>query len=210
MDHEKQRQQLNNGIDILIGTPGRIIDYIQSGDLQLKKVEIFVLDEADRMLDMGFIPDVRRIVYHLPKPEDRQTMLFSATLEHKILNLAQTWMRTPKFVESEPEQIVSNRIEQRFYAVLDEEKINLLMNIIRRENPKRMIIFGNHKDKNLLIERKLRAFGENVELLSGDVPQQKRLKILNNFKTKHHIYLDEKDNSILKFITRNKELSVKQ
>lgn len=183
MDHEKQRHQLDAAVDILIGTPGRILDYLKCRDLLLSDTEILVIDEADRMLDMGFIPDVRRIVFQLPRPGKRQTMLFSATLEHDILRLVESWMVDPQFVESEPEHVITDLIEQRFYAVLDEQKIGFLMYVIQTEKPERMLIFGNRKDKNIQIASKLYSYGENVELLSGDVAQEKRLKILERFRT---------------------------
>ena len=182
MDHEKQRRELDAPIDILVGTPGRIIDYSQSGDLDLSKAEVLVIDEADRMLDMGFIPDVRRIVYHLPRPGVRQTMLFSATLEPAVLRLVDSWMKDPEFVESEPQHIVTDLIDQRFYAVLDEQKMAVLLHVIREEKPERMIIFGNRKDKNMSVAARLFEYGEDAELLSGDVPQEKRLKILDRFR----------------------------
>ena len=182
MDHEKQRRELDAPIDILVGTPGRIIDYSQSGDLDLSKAEVLVIDEADRMLDMGFIPDVRRIVYHLPRPGVRQTMLFSATLEPAVLRLVDSWMKDPEFVESEPQHIVTDLIDQRFYAVLDEQKMAVLLHVIREEKPERMIIYGNRKDKNMTVAARLFEYGEDAELLSGDVPQEKRLKILDRFR----------------------------
>ena len=182
MDHEKQRRELNAPIDILVGTPGRIIDYSQSGDLDLSRAEVLVIDEADRMLDMGFIPDVRRIVYHLPRPGVRQTMLFSATLEPAVLRLVDSWMKDPEFVESEPQHIVTDLIDQRFYAVLDEQKMAVLLHVIHEEKPSRMIIFGNRKDKNMSVAARLFEYGEDAELLSGDVPQEKRLKILDRFR----------------------------
>ncbi len=182
MDHEKQRRELDAPVDILVGTPGRIIDYSQSGDLDLSKAEVLVIDEADRMLDMGFIPDVRRIVYHLPRPGVRQTMLFSATLEPAVLRLVDSWMKDPEFVESEPQHIVTDLIDQRFYAVLDEQKMAVLLHVIHEEKPERMIIFGNRKDKNMAVAARLFEYGEDAELLSGDVPQEKRLKILDRFR----------------------------
>ena len=182
MDHEKQRRELNAPIDILVGTPGRIIDYSQSGDLDLSRAEVLVIDEADRMLDMGFIPVVRRIVYHLPRPGVRQTMLFSATLEPAVLRLVDSWMKDPEFVESEPQHIVTDLIDQRFYAVLDEQKMAVLLHVIHEEKPSRMIIFGNRKDKNMSVAARLFEYGEDAELLSGDVPQEKRLKILDRFR----------------------------
>ena len=182
MDHEKQRRELDAPIDILVGTPGRIIDYSQSGDLDLSHAEVLVIDEADRMLDMGFIPDVRRIVYHLPRPGVRQTMLFSATLEPAVLRLVDSWMKDPEFVESEPQHIVTDLIDQRFYAVLDEQKMAVLLHVIREEQPSRMILFGNRQAKNMSVAARLFEYGEDAELLSGDVPQEKRLKILDRFR----------------------------
>lgn len=182
MDHQKQRNQLKSPIDILVGTPGRIIDYSRGGDLNLGKVEILVIDEADRMLDMGFIPDVRRIVAQLPSKGVRQTLLFSATLEPEILRLAQSFLSDPVMVETEPEQVVGADIEQTFYSVSGAEKLALLLYIIKHEPFQRMLIFGNRKDKNLDVFETLRKCNIAVELMSGDIPQQKRMRILEDFR----------------------------
>lgn len=183
MDHQEQRESLNTQIDILAGTPGRIIDFSRSGHLDLSHVEILVIDEADRMLDMGFIPDVSRIVGKLPPPEKRQTMLFSATLEPSVLRLAERWMRDPEAVASEPEHVVTDLIDQRFYAVTSDQKLAMLLSLIRTENPERMLVFGNRKDHNRTLAAKLYAYGVDAELLSGDVAQEKRLKILEKFRS---------------------------
>ena len=183
MDHQKQRAQLQDPIDILAGTPGRIIDYSRGGDLDLSKVEILVIDEADRMLDMGFIPDVRRIVAKLPAKGVRQTLLFSATLEPNILRLAQSFLHDPVMVETEPEQMVGSTIEQTFYSVSGAEKLALLLYIIKHEPFERMLIFGNRKDKNLDVYESLKKCGIAVELMSGDIPQQKRMHILEDFRS---------------------------
>lgn len=183
MDHKAQRDSLQDPVDILVGTPGRIIDYSRSGDLDLSHVEILVIDEADRMLDMGFIPDVRRIVSKLPPTPKRQTMLFSATLEPEILRLVDRWLSDPVSVESEPEHVVTDLIEQKFYAVLDDQKLPMLLSVLKTENPGRVIIFGNRKDKNRSLVRKLYAYGIDAELLSGDIAQEKRLKILERFRS---------------------------
>ncbi|MBO5306380.1 MAG: DEAD/DEAH box helicase [Lentisphaeria bacterium] len=182
MNHEQQRRQLEEPVDVLIGTPGRIIDYSRSSALDLRKVEILVIDEADRMLDMGVIPDIKRIVAHLPHKQDRQTLLFSATLEDSILRLASGWLVDPIIMESEPEKMVSDDIEQTFYSVLREEKLALTLHILNNEEYERVIIFGNRKDVNLRLQHDLERFGFRVPVLSGDIPQDKRIKILEKFR----------------------------
>jgi ATP-dependent RNA helicase RhlB len=182
MNHEQQRRQLEEPVDVLIGTPGRVIDYSRSSSLDLRKVEILVIDEADRMLDMGFIPDIKRIVAHLPRKQDRQTLLFSATLEDSILRLASGWLVDPIIMESEPEKMVSDNIEQTFYSVLREEKLALILHILNHEEYERVIIFGNRKDVNLRLQHDLERFGFRVPVLSGDIPQDKRIRILEKFR----------------------------
>jgi len=183
MDHRKQRDMLNKPIDILIGTPGRIIDYSTSRHLILSETEVLVLDEADRMLDMGFIPDVRRIINKLPRKEQRQTLLYSATLEDKILRLADAWLKDPVEVESEGDKLVTDLIEQNFYTVSLDEKFALLYWIIQNDEFERMLIFGNLKSKNFDVYRNLKRYGIDCDLLSGDVPQPKRVKILEKFRS---------------------------
>ena len=184
MDHKGQRDDLlQDQVDILAGTPGRIIDYSRSGDLDLSRTEILVIDEADRMLDMGFIPDVRRIVAQLPPAGKRQTMLFSATLEPSVLRLVESWLVNPVSVESEPEHMVTELIEQRFYAVTSDQKLAMLLSVVRQEEPQRMLVFGNRKDHNRTLVQKLYSYGVDAELLSGDVAQEKRLKILEKFRS---------------------------
>ncbi len=182
MDHETQRRSLDCPLDVLVGTPGRIIDYSRSGALDLSKVEILVIDEADRMLDMGFIPDVKRIVSRMPEKGDRQTLLFSATLEDRILNLASGWLADPVIYESEPEKPVSENITQTFYSVLREEKLALILYILRTMDYERVIIFGNRKDVNLRLQYDLACYGYDIPVLSGDITQAKRIKILDRFR----------------------------
>ncbi len=182
MDHEKQRAALQQKVDLLIGTPGRVIDYSRGSTLDLGKVEILVIDEADRMLDMGFIPDVKRIVSQLPRKGERQTLLFSATLEESILRLASGWLTDPVTVESEPEKMVSENIEQTFYSVLREEKLALTLHLLNHEEYERVLIFGNRKDVNLHLQYELARYGFNVPVLSGDIPQEKRIRILEKFR----------------------------
>ena len=183
MNHEKQREQLSHPVDIVVGTPGRIIDYTRSGDLKLGKAEILVIDEADRMLDMGFIPDVRRIVSRLPQAGKRQTLFFSATFDPKILRLVESWLNNPISVEVEPENIVSGLIEQTFYAVTRDKKLNLLNWFLKNDNVERMLIFVNRKDVAQNLTSKLQRKRITCGLLSGDVPQKKRLRILEDFRS---------------------------
>lgn len=183
MDHRKQRDMLNKPIDVLIGTPGRVIDYSQSRHLDLSQVEVLVLDEADRMLDMGFIPDVRRIINKLPGKDKRQTLLYSATLEGSILRLADAWLKDPVQVADEGEKLVTDLIEQNFYTVSLNEKFAVLHWIAKNTEYDRMLIFGNMKSKNLDVYYKLRDYGINCALLSGDIPQPKRMKILEDFRS---------------------------
>ena len=183
MDYDKQRRSLEAPIDLLIGTPGRVIDYSRNGFLDLSRVEILVIDEADRMLDMGFIPDVKRIVAQLPRRGDRQTLLFSATLDESILRLASGWLADPVVIESEPDQLVSGNIEQTFYSVLREDKLALLLHLLRTKEYDRVLIFGNRKDINLKLQYDLARYGFQVPVLSGDIPQEKRIRILEKFRT---------------------------
>ena len=182
MDHEKQRMQLDENIDILIGTPGRIIDYSNGSSLDLSRVEILILDEADRMLDMGFIPDVRRIIGRTPSKNKRQTMLFSATLDDSILRLADDFLNEAIKLESEPDSLVAETIKQTFFTVSAAEKLPILLYFIKNYEFERMIIFGNRKDIIAALQRNLAQYGVAASLLSGDVPQEKRIKILNRFR----------------------------
>ena len=183
MDYEKQRRSLDCPIDVLIGTPGRTIDFLRHGLIDLAKVEILVIDEADRMLDMGFIPDIKRIVSSLPRREHRQTALFSATLDPAILRLASGWLTDPIVLESEPEQMVSDNIEQTFLTVTREEKLAVLLNIFNTREYDRILVFGNRKDVNLQLQYDLAKYGYNVPVLSGDIAQEKRIRILERFRT---------------------------
>jgi len=183
MDHRKQRDMLNKPLDILIGTPGRIIDYSNSRHLDLSQVEVLVLDEADRMLDMGFIPDVRRIISKLPHKDKRQTLLYSATLDDKIMRLANSWLKDPIQVEDEAAKLVTDLIEQNFYTVSLDEKFAVLYWIIKNEKYDRMLIFGNLKSRNYDVYKKLKHYGIDCDLLSGDIPQPKRMKILESFRS---------------------------
>jgi len=182
MGYHEQRNALRRPIDILVGTPGRIIDYSRSGHLVLSESEILVIDEADRMLDMGFIPDVRRIVGKLPPAGKRQTMFFSATLTPTIVRLVDRWLIDPVKVESEPEQLVAGLIDQQFYAVASDEKFALLIWLLGQHDVTRVMVFCNRRDSCLWLARRLGRYGMHCGLLTGDVPQEKRLRILERFK----------------------------
>lgn len=183
MDYEKQRRQLSRGkTDIVVATPGRLLDFKRSKDIDLKEVEIVIIDEADRMLDMGFIPDVRKIIYSTPHKSKRQTMLFSATLTPEVGRLTEQWTRSPVTVEIEPEQVAVDSVEQLVYIVTNEDKITLLYNIINQKKLKRVIVFCNRKDETRRLSELLTRYDINCAILSGDIRQQTRVKTLDKFK----------------------------
>ncbi len=184
MDYEKQRKQLAVGpVDIIVATPGRLLDFQRRRDLSLKKVEVLILDEADRMLDMGFIPDVRKIINSTPSKDKRHTLLFSATLTGEITRLASQWTRNPVTVEIEPEQVAVDTVDQIVYIVTTEEKFALLFNIIEKQNLDRVLVFCNRRDEVRRLEEMLTRHGINCSMLSGEVPQRQRVRRLEEFKT---------------------------
>jgi ATP-dependent RNA helicase RhlB len=184
MDYDKQRKLLaGSPVDIIVATPGRLLDFQRRRDLNLKKVEVLILDEADRMLDMGFIPDVRKIIYSTPPKEKRQTLLFSATLNDTITRLADSWTKNPVTVEIEPEQIAVDTVDQVVYIVTAKEKFALLYNVIARQNLERVLIFCNRRDEVGRLAEMLTRYGIKCSMLTGDVPQLKRVSRLEGFKT---------------------------
>lgn len=183
VDYDRQKQMLADGIDLVSATPGRLIDYLRQGAINLSKLSVLVIDEADRMLDMGFIPDVRRIVGNCPQPNRRQTMLFSATLTEDIMNLAAKWMRpSPVILEAAPDQVVAEGVEEVVYAVASREKLALLLWILRNESCRRVLIFRNRRRDVEELCQELFRHGVACEMLSGDVPQRKRMHILEQFR----------------------------
>jgi ATP-dependent RNA helicase RhlB len=183
MDYEKQRRQLSRGkTDIVVATPGRLLDFKRSKAIDLRQVETVIIDEADRMLDMGFIPDVRKIIYSTPHKSKRQTMLFSATLTPEVSRLAQQWTRTPVTVEIEPEQVAVDTVEQLVYIVTNEEKLTLLYNILTQKKLSRVIIFCNRKDETRRLADLLGRYNIDCAILSGDIRQQTRIRTLDKFK----------------------------
>ena len=184
MDYEKQRKQLSSdAVDIVVATPGRLLDFQRRRDISLKKIEMLIIDEADRMLDMGFIPDVKKIIYSTPAKEKRQTLLFSATLTGEITRLASQWTHNSVTVEIEPEQIAVETVDQVVYIVTTKDKFALLFNIIHRQNLKRALIFCNRRDEVRGLAKMLTRHGINCSTLSGDIPQKKRIRRLEAFKT---------------------------
>jgi ATP-dependent RNA helicase RhlB len=181
VDYEKQRRQLSDGVDVLIGTPGRLIDYFKQHVFELRHVQVLVLDEADRMFDLGFIADIRYILRQLPKPQSRQMMLFSATLSHRVLELAYEHMNEPELVRIEPDKVTVDRIRQLMYYPAMEEKTPLLIGLLRSSEARRTMIFVNTKRAAEQLEHTLRANGFHAQALSGDVPQKKRLRFLREF-----------------------------
>src|SRR5246500_2596702 len=181
IDYEKQRQQLSAGCDVLIGTPGRLIDYFKQHVFDLKSAQVLVLDEADRMFDLGFIADIRYILRRLPAPERRQSMLFSATLSHRVLELAYEHMNNPELVRIEPDKVTVDRVRQVIYFPSMEEKIPLLIGLLRETEAHRTMVFVNTRRMAERLEMALRAHGFKAQALSGDVPQGKRLRFLREF-----------------------------
>lgn len=183
MDYRKQKTRLGNEIiDIVVGTPGRMIDFIDNNDLYLTEVEFVVIDEADRMLDMGFIPDVKRILRTTPKPEYRQTFMFSATFSDDIMNLSKSWTFDPEIVEVESDSIAAEHVEKKVYFTTGDEKLALLYNIIIQRELEKVIVFANRRDETRKLVERLQKMRIKTALLSGDVPQHKRLKTLENFR----------------------------
>lgn len=182
MDYQKQREQLKGQIDIMVATPGRLLDFHQKRDLDLREVEVLVLDEADRMLSMGFIPDVKRIIRATPKKEERQTFLFSATYPQDVENLAAMWTHEPVRIEIESEEETNVNVEQHAYIVADSDKEKLLISLMRKEGWDRVIVFANRRDRVRDLCDQLKKAGVSVAMLSGEVEQRKRIATLEKFR----------------------------
>ncbi|MCK5497810.1 MAG: ATP-dependent RNA helicase RhlB [Gammaproteobacteria bacterium] len=181
VDYEKQRDSLGEKIDILIGTPGRLIDYHKQNVYSLKGIEIVVLDEADRMFDLGFIADIRYMFRRMPTPENRLNMLFSATLSHRVTELAYEHMNSPEKVIINPDQVTAENVKQTMYHVANDEKIQLLLGLMKRIDPKRSIVFVNTKRAAERVWSYLEGNGYHAAVLSGDVPQKKRQRLFKEF-----------------------------
>jgi ATP-dependent RNA helicase RhlB len=179
--YESQRQELEQGVDILIGTCGRLLDYLKQGIYNLNNIEVMVLDEADRMFDLGFIKDIRYMFGKMPAATDRLSMLFSATLSFRVKELAFEHMNDPDSVEVEPDQKTNIRISEELFYPSNEDKMSLLQTLIEEDWPDKAIIFANTKHVCEKIHAHLEADKIRVGMLTGDVIQKKRLKILEQF-----------------------------
>jgi len=183
IDYEKQQEKLMSGVDILIGTPGRLIDYFKKGIFNFKYVEVVVLDEADRMFDLGFISDIRYILRRMPKPEKRINMLFSATLSYRVMELAYEHMNDPAQVKINPEKITADNVNQTLYHVANDEKIPLLISLLKHIKTTRAIVFVNTKKAAEKVWSYLEGNGIHAAVLSGDVPQKIRQRLFSEFST---------------------------
>lgn len=179
--YQQQRDDLAAGIDILIGTPGRLIDYFKQKVFDLQAIEVVVLDEADRMFDLGFIKDIRFLLRRMPPPEARLGLLFSATLSYRVTELAYEHMNHPQLVKIETDKITADRVRQVCYMTSNDEKIPLLLGLVRGWTDARIMVFVNTKREADRVWGYLQGNGINTAVLSGDVPQKKRLKLLRDF-----------------------------
>ncbi len=184
IDFQKQKDRLESeSIDIIVATPGRLLDFARRRIINLGKVEILVIDESDRMLDMGFIPDVRRIVHMTPHKRKRQTLFFSATFNDEVMNLASQWTIDPHHVVMSPESVVTDTVDQQFWAVSSDEKNTILLKILQQDGHTRILIFANRRDQTRYVSSFLTSKGIHNAVLSGEVPQKKRISTLDNFKS---------------------------
>src|SRR5690554_1286026 len=183
MDYARQQRHLHDElVDILVATPGRLLDFCGNKDVYLDQLEILVIDEADRMLDMGFIPQVRQIVRQAPRREDRQTLFFSATFTDEVRHLVEQWTYKPVTVEIQPESVATESVTQHVYLASTEEKYTLLYNLIQQEDVESMIVFANRRDECRDLQDKLQRHGIKAGLLSGEIAQNKRVSTLDAFK----------------------------
>ncbi|MFP4178939.1 MAG: DEAD/DEAH box helicase [Spirochaetaceae bacterium] len=181
--YKQQERDIKEGVDIIIGTPGRLLDFAQSKKLSFKDVDTLVIDEADRLFDMGFLPDLKKILRHMSGPQKRQTMLFSATLGMKIQQLAWEFLYEPKEIIISNDSITVDEISQVLYHVSTGEKFKLLLGIIEQENPANAVIFTNTKHAAVKIAKRLNINGYHAEYIMGDLPQKKRLSIIEKIKS---------------------------
>ena len=182
VDYDKQRNLIKDGVDILIATPGRLIDFYKQKFFSLKRVEVLVVDEADRMFDMGFIADLRYLFRNCSAYDKRQSMLFSATLNHRVMELCYEHMNNPVRIAIEPEKAVVDAITQVLYHVGQHEKFNLLLGLMKQEAGKKVLIFCNTKIEAEILEWKLNHNGFDAGQISGDLPQKARIRVLEKFQ----------------------------
>jgi len=190
MDMQKQIDKLEKKpVDLLVATPGRLIDFLNRNKVSLRHVEVLVIDEADRMLDMGFIPDVRRIVYQTPHKRKRQTLFFSATFNDDVMRLAESWTIDPEPIVIEPEHVATDTVEQKFWMLGRDEKDDSLVKLLHDPATERALVFTNRRDQTHRLVKFLQSKNIACEALAGDVPQRKRLATLNRFKDGELKYL---------------------
>jgi len=180
--YDTQRKSIENGVDVLIGTPGRLIDYFKQHVYNLRDIQVMVVDEADRMFDLGFIADIRYLFRRMPKPEERLNLLFSATLNFKVTELAYEHMNQPEMIKIETEKVTADKVQQAVYYTANNEKIPLLINLIKSHDSSRSIIFANTKRTVEKIWSFLEGNDIQSAILSGDVPQTKRQSLLKRFQ----------------------------
>lgn len=178
-----QEKLLKDGVDLMICTPGRLLDYLQSGKVNFRRMGFLVIDEADRLFDMGFLPDIRRILKKMPADAPRQTMLFSATLSPLVRNIASEYMRDAVEIAVSPQQLTVDTVTQELYHVGQAEKISLLLGILKREKPRNTLIFTNMKSTAVEVAQRLEKNGLKCTYIMGDLPQSKRLKIIEGLKS---------------------------
>ena len=181
VDYEKQRKVLEGGTDVLIGTPGRIIDYFKQHVFNLNHIEVMVLDEADRMFDLGFIKDIRYVLRRLPPLDQRQCLMFSATLSQRVLELAYEHMNEPELLKVAADQVTADNVRQTVYYPANAEKIRLLVGLLRQFESERVMVFTNTRAATERVERTLNANGLHAAAISGNVPQKKRQSLLQRF-----------------------------
>lgn len=184
-----QQALLNKGVDIIIGTPGRLLDFSERGQLDLHEIGFLVIDEADRLFDMGFLPDLRRLLQKMPARTNRQSMLFSATLNRLSRKIAAEYLNRPVMIELTPEQLTVDTISQELYHVKSHIKPNLLLGILRNEKPRNALIFTNMRHSASRLARKLASNGLSCRYLTGDLPQSQRLKVIDDFTAGKFPYL---------------------
>jgi ATP-dependent RNA helicase RhlB len=189
VNYTKQEKLLQSGLDVFIGTPGRLIDFNQQGKINLHEINMLVIDEADRLFDMGFLPDLRRILKKLPCREERLTMLFSATLDYRVRELAWEYMNDPAEIEIEPEHVTVEGITHELYHVGSDEKMSLLLGVLQRDKPENALIFTNTKHMAVEVAKRLELNGYACEYIMGDLPQQQRLKVIEGVKSKQISFL---------------------
>jgi ATP-dependent RNA helicase RhlB len=182
VDYKQQAEILRRGVDIIICTPGRIIDYFRQGIFKPAGIKILVIDEADRLFDLGFTKDMRFLLRKLPLYEKRQSMLFSATLSYRVLELTYEYMNLPEFISVTPESITVEGIEQQLFHVGSDKKLELLLGLLKREDWNRVLIFVNTKVGVDWLTMKLKGNGWPAEKITGDLPQRKRFRLMEQFK----------------------------